>query len=251
MTKYLLVLVGVFAFSIIGVGQAQRFDFPSLKAEVTVHRDKYSRPYIKAANDSDLYFVQGYVTASDRLWQMDLMRRVARGRTAELFGSRTLEEDKRWRRLGFAKVVEDSIQHLSPELRSALDSYAAGVNAYIASLDKASLPVEFKILQYEPEKWTPQDSLIIGKILADSLSTTWRTDLLKASLLASLPKDKFEELAGLQTEYDVILFGKDLPVRKSVRVAEHPKVSDSVLAVAHRMDAVRESSLSRIGLFAE
>ena len=116
-----------------------------LKANVTVQRDKYSRPYISAANDADLYFVQGYVTASDRLWQMDMMRRVARGETAELSGQRTLEEDKRWRRFGFAKVVEESIQYLTPELRTALESYAAGVNAYIASLTDETMPVEFTL----------------------------------------------------------------------------------------------------------
>src|SRR5437868_12556084 len=69
-----------------------------IKADVSVRRDSRSIPYIQAASDEDLYFVQGYITASDRLWQMDLMRRLARGETAEIFGRTTLEEDKRWRR---------------------------------------------------------------------------------------------------------------------------------------------------------
>src|SRR5215813_11634466 len=128
-----------------------------LSDKVTVKRDQRGIPYISASNDADLYFVQGYVTASDRLWQMDLMRRLARGQTAELSGNRTLAEDKRWRRFNFSKVADDTMQYLSPELRAALDSYAKGVNAYIATLDDASMPMEFRILQYKPTPWLPTD----------------------------------------------------------------------------------------------
>ena len=222
-----------------------------LKDKVTVARDSYSRPYISAANEKDLYFAQGYTLASDRLWQMDMMRRVARGETAELSGTRTLEEDKRWRRLGFAKTVEDSIQFLDPALRAALESYAAGVNAYIATLNDQTLPVEFRILQYKPREWKPSDSLIIGKILADALSSTWRQDLLKAQLQAALPKDKFEQLADVRHDQDVILFGKDVPLRKSATGAVRVPPTMDIIAAAERIDAVRESSLKAIGFFAE
>ena len=163
-------------FSAASAQQAQR-SFPDLKAEVSVRRDTRAIPYIEAKNDADLYFVQGYVTAGDRLWQMDLLRRVARGETAEIFGNAALEEDKRWRRFGFAKISDESIAFLSPELGVALDAYARGVNAYIATLDDKSLPVEFRLLQYKPRAWTASDSIVVGKILADALSSTWRNDL--------------------------------------------------------------------------
>src|SRR4051812_11526828 len=153
-----------------------------LRDVVTIRRDERGIPYIAARNDADLYFAQGYVTASDRLWQMDLMRRLARGETAEIFGNSVLEEDKRWQRFNFAKVAEDSVTYLSPDLRAALESYARGVNASIATLDDTNTPVEFKILQYKPREWKPADSIVIGKILADALSTTWRNDLLRASV---------------------------------------------------------------------
>ena len=179
-----------------------------LKSEVTVRRDARSIPYIEAKTDDDLYFTQGYVTASDRLWQMDLLRRVARGETAELFGNVALEEDKRYRRFGFAAVAEKSLTELSPQLRSALDNYARGVNAYMATLDDNTLPIEFKILQFKPRPWTAADSIVIGKILADALSSTWRNDLLRASL-QSLPKEKFADLTNQVTPYDVVLFGRD------------------------------------------
>src|SRR3982750_1923130 len=143
-----LLLCGHHAF-----GQSGEISVSGIKAPVSVTRDARSIPYISARSDADLYFVQGYVTASDRLWQMDLLRRVARGETAEIFGSAALNEDKRWRRFGFAGISAQNLKYLSPQLRSALESYAAGVNAYIATLDPKTLPVEFRILQYSPRKW--------------------------------------------------------------------------------------------------
>ena len=228
------------------------FQVAGVKGPVTVTRDARSIPYITAANDADLYFVQGYVTASDRLWQMDLMRRVARGETAEIFGKAALEEDKRWRRFGFASIAEESVKFLTPELRSALENYAAGVNAYVASLDDSTLPIEFKILQYKPRTWTPADSIVIGKILADALSSTWRQDLLKASLL-SLPKDKMDDVSRIVTKYDVLMFGRDAPKDKAQGAAyrDPVPVSDALLAMADEEDSVRKMSLSRAGFYAD
>ena len=219
-----------------------------LKADVTVTRDGRSIPYISAGSDADLYFVQGYVTASDRLFQMDLLRRVARGETAEIFGSATLNEDKRWRRFGFAGVAEESLQFLTPELRTALESYAAGVNAYIATLDAKSLPVEFRILQYSPKRWQPTDTIVIGKILADALSTTWNHDVLRASIQGLTP-DKVADLTDQVTPDDVVLFGTDTPRSAAKTVAM--SLSPNVLRLSETAVAEREISLGRVGLFAK
>ncbi|HUR99458.1 MAG TPA: penicillin acylase family protein [Pyrinomonadaceae bacterium] len=225
---------------------------PDLKGEVIVRRDARAIPYIAANSDADLYYAQGYVTAGDRLWQMDLLRRVARGETAEIFGKATLEEDKRWRRFGFAKISDESIAFLSPELRVALDAYARGVNAYIATLDDKSLPIEFRVLQYKPRPWTASDSIVVGKILADALSSTWRNDLLRASL-QTLPKEKIADLTNQVTPYDVVLFGKDeRNADRGIGNAERatPRVG-SVLAEAQRLEDLRKISLERVGLYAE
>ncbi|MEZ5346782.1 MAG: penicillin acylase family protein [Pyrinomonadaceae bacterium] len=147
--------------------KSDSFAVEGLKENVIVRRDGRSIPYIEARNDADIYFMQGFETARDRLWQMDLYRRVARGRTAELFGKTVLEEDKRWRRFGFSEIAEKSLELTDPKLRRALEDYARGVNAYIATLDAKTLPIEFQILQYQPEPWVPTDTLVIGKILAD------------------------------------------------------------------------------------
>ncbi len=221
-----------------------------LSSPVIVRRDARSVPYIDARNDRDLYFVQGYVTASDRLWQMDLLRRVARGETAEIFGRQALEEDKMWRRYGFAAVAEKSLEFLSPELKQALETYAAGVNAYIASLQADALPSEFRILQYRPREWRPTDTIIIGKILAESLSSTWRHDLQRAAW-NSLSADKLRDLTNRVTPFDVILFGTD---GKSAGTPLYDTVLPKgpfPMAQADHLAAVRERSLERVGLFAE
>lgn len=235
-----------------GQSDLQSKTIAGLSQKVTVKRDGRSIPYISAENEKDLYFAQGYITASDRLWQMDLLRRVARGETAEIFGKAALEEDKRWRRYGFAGISEESLQYLSPQLREALDSYSAGVNAFIATLDDSSLPVEFQILRYRPREWRPADTLVIGKILADALSSTWRLDLIKAAI-GSLPKEKFNDLVSVRSEYDVVLLGKDGPLakkRSAGKVSRAP-VSEGLLEQADFEAQLREASLAKVGLFAE
>ena len=239
----------VFSLSLSAQTSQPTLKVDGLKASVTIRRDARSVPYIEAASDADLYYAQGYVTASDRLWQMDLLRRVARGETAEIFGRAVLEEDKRWRRFGFAAIADASLAELTPELRAALENYARGVNTYIATLDEKSLPVEFQILQYRPRPWTPSDTIVVGKILADALSTTWRNDLLRASI-SELSSEKVADLTEQVTPYDVVLFGKDIPTpRRAASVS--PAVSTNAVAFAENEFLVRATSLERVGLYAE
>ncbi|MGI8787177.1 MAG: penicillin acylase family protein, partial [Pyrinomonadaceae bacterium] len=232
----------------------QTLSVSGLKESVTVRRDARGIPYIEAKSDADLAFAQGYVTAQDRLWQMDLYRRVARGETAEIFGKATFEEDKRWRKFGFARIAEDTLQILAPEVRASLEDYARGVNAYIAALDAKSLPAEFQILQYKPRQWQAADSIVIGKIFADALSTTWQNDLLRAALKQNLSKEKYADLTNLVTPFDVVLFGKDSATERTENTEKSDlrKLSvDSVAKIADREIAVRKSSLERIGFYAE
>ncbi|HEV8592718.1 MAG TPA: penicillin acylase family protein, partial [Pyrinomonadaceae bacterium] len=262
-TKYTIsaILFGfsTFFLTFSAFGQQTSIALGGLKESVTVRRDARSIPYIEAKNDSDLYFTQGYITASDRLWQMDLMRRVARGELSELFGNRTLDEDERWRKFGFAKIAEESLAKLTPQLRTALEEYARGVNAYIATLDGKSLPIEFKILQYKPREWAPADTIVIGKILADALSSTWRQDLLRLQL-DKLPKEKLADLTNRITPFDVVLYGKDkggdATVKERVKSVKSYtlsdlRVSDDIFAAAERDEQIQKQSLERVGLYAE
>jgi penicillin amidase len=243
---FLLLLISVSAVAQTG----GKITLPGLKSEVTVRRDGRGIPYIEAKDDSDLYFAQGYITASDRLWQMDLMRRLARGETAEIFGAAGLEQDKRWRRFGFGEVANQSLGNLTPQLRDALNDYARGVNAYIASLDDKTLPVEFRILQYKPRQWSPTDTIVIGKILTDALSTTWQNDVLRASLQKSISPQKFADLNNQITPYDVVLFGKDT-VSASRGEGSEVDVSADLMADASHDAETRAAGLSKVGLYAE
>lgn len=246
-TTFLFVLL--FSLSALGQTVQSTLSVEGLDAQASVRRDGRGVPYIEAVSDADLYFAQGYVTASDRLWQMDLLRRVARGETAEIFGRATLEEDKRWRRFGFTSIAEKSLAELTPELRGALENYARGVNGYIAALDDKSFPVEFQILQYRPRAWTPADTIAVGKILADALSTTWRNDLLRATL-RGLPSDKLADLTNQVTSYDVVLFGRDSKAARA-STTNSTLVGNELIAFADRDAESRAGSLARVGLFAE
>ncbi len=220
-----------------------------LKDSVTVRRDNRSIPYIEAKNDADLYFAQGYATASDRLWQMDLFRRVASGRTAEIFGKVVLEEDKRWRRFGFDKIVNESYKNLDAEFKAALDNYAKGVNAYIASLNKDSMPPEFKILQYQPEQWKATDSLIIGKILTDALSTTWWADAARAKF-EKLPQDVRDRLFNQKTPFDVLVVGKDFEEKpKAKGKTASLDLDENFFEYAKNAEQIRKQSLEKIGFY--
>lgn len=133
----------------------------SLREEVIIRFDDTGVPHIFAKNDFDLYYAQGYVTARDRLWQMDLQIRAASGRLSEVLGPATLELDKRSRSLGMGYGAEANMKMTmsDPRSRDALLGYTAGVNAYIRSISPKDYPVEFKLLGYRPEPWKPINTM--------------------------------------------------------------------------------------------
>jgi len=143
-----------------------------LQGEVKVVIDTIGFPHVFAANDHDLYFTQGYITARDRLWQMELQTHFAAGRISEIVGSRALELDRLNRRKGLAWAAERSLAALQqdPEALAITEAYADGVNAYIRSLSQGQLPIEYKLLNYEPEPWTPYKSLLLLKYMANDLN---------------------------------------------------------------------------------
>ena len=224
-----------------------------LHDRVTVRRDERGIPYIEAKNDEDLYFAQGYVTASDRLWQMDLLRRSERGELAEVLGSAAREQDKQHRTLGFAQEVEAEIARATPGTRAPLEAYARGVNAYITSLDAKTLPPEFQILQYKPRPWTPADSLLVGKLFAEALSTTWRLDIMRAAF-AALPAEKRAGLMPEISPLDVLVVGKDSKDNNKKNSSTQDSTgsfSRETLLTLARDQEIATQSLTRVGLYAE
>jgi penicillin amidase len=221
-----------------------------LHEKLTIRYDTYGVPLIEAANEDDLFFAQGYALASDRLWQLDLLRRSGRGELAEILGASVVEEDKRHRTLGFSGVCAREVMNLTLAYRRALDSYTAGVNARISALTKETLPMEFKVLGYSPQPWTVEDSLIVGKVFSESLSTSWTTDLFRAQL-AGIPAEKRALLLTERTSLDVILVGRDKP---GSRLASLPIGHAPSMEVARESlveETLRAATLGRLGLFAE
>jgi len=222
---------------------------PGLRERVTVRRDDRGIPYIEATNEDDLFFAQGYITASDRLWQMDLYRRTVRGELSEIFGQVTLGEDKRRRAFGFAQVLDQNVANLQPDLKRILEAYARGVNAFIDSAK--TLPPEFAILQYKPQPWRPADSLAVGKLLGEYLSTSWPLDILRASL-AALPKEKRDALLMERTPLDVVVVGRDRAPQKTAQASDTSPVTAApaaaILAQMNEMIEGQRLSLERIGL---
>lgn len=229
-----------------------------LRDTVTVRRDERGIPYIEARNEADLYFAQGYATAQDRLWQMDLLRRTARGELSEIFGQATLGEDKRRRIYGFAQLSETTAQQATPQVKAALAAYAQGVNAFIQSLDEKSLPIEFRLLQYRPRPWRPADSIVLGKILAEALSTTWDIDVARGQF-SNISKEQLEELVPETSPLDVLIVGNDAPKEKAAFALKQTSSSNRNRA-STRKGLLREiafaaqtsrRSLERLGLYAE
>jgi penicillin amidase len=132
-----------------------------LRGTVRIGRDRWGIPHVEANDDADLFFGFGYATAQDRLFQLDYLRRKARGRLAEVLGPAGVESDVLYRTLGLAQIADAEWEHLPPRTRDLLAAYTAGVNAVIdASADLP--PIEFDLLDYRPEPWVPADSLAIA-----------------------------------------------------------------------------------------
>ena len=140
-----------------------------LAQQVTVIRDGYGVPHIQAENLPDLLFAQGYVTAQDRFWQMDMTRRFAAGELAEALGKDFVKTDREQRILSLRQVAERSVASLSPTDRAQLEAYVRGVNAYLADY-RNRLPMEFRILRYSPRPWAMVDSFLVGASMAQNLS---------------------------------------------------------------------------------
>jgi penicillin amidase len=156
-----------------------------LGARVTVTRDGHGVPTIEASSLEDLFFAQGYVTAQDRLWQMDIMRRFAAGELAEILGPDLVKHDREQRTLGLRVAARKAVEVASPQVRSHYEAYARGVNAYIES-HRERLPLEFRILRYVPRSWSPEDSTLIAAQMVKDLSTSPRAALAREKILAKL-----------------------------------------------------------------
>ena len=164
-----------------------RHVLPGLAEPAVVTFDEWAVPSIAAGTELDVMRVQGFMHASDRLWQMELFQRVARGRLAELFGPIALDADRLARTLDLWSAAGRELDDMAESEQALLEAYAEGVNARIASW-RGPWPPEFLILGIEPQRWSPQASLSIGRIMSLDLSE-WREELDRITALATLDAD--------------------------------------------------------------
>jgi penicillin amidase len=158
---------------------------PGLSASVAVRRDPQGVPHIQASNLDDLFMAQGYVTAQDRLWQMDMARRFASGNTASILGPSYVKHDRLQRTLLMRQTAEHMVASLSDTNRRYLDDYARGVNDYIANHDE-NLPAEFRLLMYKPRPWQPVDSALIMLDMVQLLDQRWDMKLDREHVVARI-----------------------------------------------------------------
>jgi len=181
---------------------------PGLQKSVTIKRDQYGVPHIFAENEHDLFFAQGYVHAQDRLWQMDVSRRAGQGRLSEVFGPSTLKFDKLFRTVGMKQIAEKIVQNMHPESRAVLQSYSDGVNAFIRS-HKGKYPIEFDMLNYEPEEWTPVNSVVVARLMAWELNISWYVDLVLGELYKTVGDEKAKEVFPTYPENAPVIVPKE------------------------------------------
>ncbi|MCX6152454.1 MAG: penicillin acylase family protein [Ignavibacteriales bacterium] len=168
-------------------------DFPGLSNKVEIYRDDYGIPYIFSQTDEDAAFALGYVHAQERLFQMDIARRAGEGKLSEIFGSKTLAFDMMFKTIGMDRVATQVLKQLNRETKNILEAYSEGVNAYIQEY-KGMYAFEFDVLQYDPEPWKPEQSLLIGKLMAWELNISWWTDIAFSNLVQSLGEEKVKEI---------------------------------------------------------
>ena len=229
-----LILVGAAIFSVIklraslpirdGELQIKGLDLP-----VTVTTDRFGIPTITASTRRDAVLALGYVTAQDRLFQMDLLRRRASGRLSEIVGDIAIEADKRQRVIGFNRVTQAIIANLPDEQREVLVAHADGVNAFIQQMDTA--PFEFLLLGYQPEPWTPEDSILVVMNIFQVLSLREGDERMMTIMEKSLPPEVVTFLTPDTDSYTQVLLGgpdahrpiQPIPVKALASIRHVPK----------------------------
>jgi len=173
-----------------------------VSAPATVSRDTLGEPHISAASWEDAIFLQGYVTAQDRMWQMDALRRLAAGELAEVVGPAALNQDQESRRLRLSRIAEAQAKTLTPQTKAVFAAYARGVNYYLET-HRTRLPLEFTLLNYSPRPWRMEDTLLAALQMFRMLTTSWPEEIRKLHMLEKGDKQKVEFLYPARTGTEI------------------------------------------------
>ena len=218
----LLLAVAVFLYYLITKSYPVRsgtVEVQGIQAEVKIYRDDYGIPHIMATSEYDAYFAVGYVHAQDRLWQMELIRRAGQGRLSEVLGEPALKIDKMFRTLGIWRQVQKTSSTIDQKSHDALQAYADGVTQFIAT-HKGKYPIEFDLLNCEPEPWTVQHSLLVSRLMAWELNYSRWVKLILGELVERLGTAKAEEIFPTWPEGAPLIVPEELKGKKSAGMAQ-------------------------------
>ena len=183
--------------------QTITLDSGELRDTVSIYFDEYQIPHIFAQNDHDLYFAQGFITARDRLWQMEFQTYAAAGRLSEFLGPRTVRYDRYQRRIGMGYAAEQALKGINKneKTKEAIEAYAAGVNAWIKQLSPGDYPLEYKLMDFEPGEWTPLKSALLFKNMTYTLAGR-NSDLRMSNTRAYLGDSFISEVMDLDPSWN-------------------------------------------------
>jgi penicillin amidase len=204
-------------------------NFLELKDKVSVYMDERLVPHVFAENDEDLYFVQGYLHARFRLFQMDLQTKAAEGRASEIAGAKAIAFDKEQRRLGMKFAAENSLVAMEKDdnAKKMYSSYTAGINAYIHSLKQKDLPIEYKLLNFQPEEWTNLRTALLLKMMAKMLSSGTERDLAYTNLKSVLSNAQINAIYPQVPDSLVPIVPQGTPFPKPIALLKEPVNADS------------------------
>lgn len=194
---------------------------------VNIYFDEEMVPHLFASDNNDLFFAQAYVTAQDRLWQMEFQTHAASGRIAEIVGEQALDYDRNQRRIGLVLGAKNTLSEMEKddEIASYLESYANGINTYINQLDYKNLPIEYKLLDYKPETWSPLKTALLLSYMGNSLSGSDK-DFENTVLVKLLGEERFNILFPEYFEAIDPVISNDRKWEMEVKIPKKPEMID-------------------------
>ncbi len=196
----------------------QTIKIKGIDKEITVYYDDRMVPHIFAQNERDAIFAQGYIIASQRLWQMDFMARLASGRLSEVLGKATINRDLMMRKYGLEYGAKKAVEKWKefPEAYASIEAFKEGINAYINSLESSQLPLEFKLANYKPEPWTDLSSALISKYMAFTLSR-YGPDIFNTNARILLGEETYDRLYSQSDSNQIPVIREDSSIPSDLR----------------------------------
>ncbi len=217
-------------------------DLPGLKGPAEVYLDERLVPHVFASNDDDLYFIQGYLHARFRLFQMDLQTKAAEGRASEIAGLKAVNYDRGKRRLGMRYAAENALREIEsdPVSKAAFDAYTNGVNAYINSLSESEIPIEYKLLDFRPEPWSNIRTALLLKMMAEMLTSGTESDLAYTNARSQFMPEELQLLYPQVPDSLMPIIPKGTPFAPAGITPLQPPTADSLYFKKNQPLAIKE-----------